>query len=325
MNPPITEAPTLFSIQHVPFGNTTEIQIRYEKTGEMVSVLPELGACLNKLVLQKNGTLFELTQCANSPDELAETKRVFRGSFLFPFPNRIKDGKYYHNQQYHQLPINFPDENNAIHGLLLNKTFQVVQEVCSEKEAILGLEYKSSGEEGYPFPFRISIELVLSASKGFGCKTIVHNEGQFELLAALGWHPYFKLGASVDECHISFPAKSELTVDQQMIPTGAKSPDLHYQNFQSLKGLSLDTCFSLEPENMHLTRLFHPGLSTTLHVWQTGGARGYNYLQLYIPADRQSIAIEPMTAAPDAFNNALGVFLMEAGDAYECSFGVYLE
>lgn len=314
----------MFTISHHSLGTQSEVRLMNIQSGEMVSVLPETGACLNLLLLSKNNQIYSLLDGAETENDLSRTKDKFCGSFLFPFPNRVKDGKYYNEGVFHQLPVNFAHENNAIHGLLLNKKFTITQEVCTNTEAILGLEYKSSGEEGFPYPFRISIEFVLSSSKGFGCKTIIRNESQFIMPAAVGWHPYFKLGA-VDDCQISFPAKTELTVDRQMIPTGARNPEFYFEDFQPLRDKNFDTCFGLNKENMHLIRLFNPSLSVVMNLWQEGGNKGFNYLQVYTPPDRGSIALEPMTAAPDAFNNSLGLYLMEAGDSCECSFGVYLE
>ncbi|MBP7939993.1 MAG: hypothetical protein KAZ20_02525, partial [Sediminibacterium sp.] len=37
----------------------------------------------------------------------------------------------------------------------------------------------------------------------------------------------------------------------------------------------------------------------------------YPYLQLYTPVDRQSIAIENLSGAPNCFNNKMGLQLVE--------------
>jgi aldose 1-epimerase len=39
----------------------------------------------------------------------------------------------------------------------------------------------------------------------------------------------------------------------------------------------------------------------------------YPYLQLYTPPHRESIAIENLSAAPDAFNNGMGLINLEPG------------
>jgi aldose 1-epimerase len=43
--------------------------------------------------------------------------------------------------------------------------------------------------------------------------------------------------------------------------------------------------------------------------------KSYPYLQIYTPDHRKSIAIENLSAAPDAFNNGLGLKVLEPGEA----------
>jgi aldose 1-epimerase len=41
--------------------------------------------------------------------------------------------------------------------------------------------------------------------------------------------------------------------------------------------------------------------------------RNYPYLQLYTPPSRDALSIENLSAAPDAFNNGLGLTILEPG------------
>ena len=42
--------------------------------------------------------------------------------------------------------------------------------------------------------------------------------------------------------------------------------------------------------------------------------KNYPILQIYIPPQRQSIAIENLSGAPDNFNNGMGLLLLAPGD-----------
>ena len=44
----------------------------------------------------------------------------------------------------------------------------------------------------------------------------------------------------------------------------------------------------------------------------------------YIPPDRSSIALEPMTCKANAFNNGDGLITLAPGESFEGSFGVYV-
>ena len=50
-----------------------------------------------------------------------------------------------------------------------------------------------------------------------------------------------------------------------------------------------------------------------------------NYLQIYTPASRDCIAIEPMTCAANAFNNGMGTISLKAGEKKSVAYGVYLK
>jgi aldose 1-epimerase len=41
----------------------------------------------------------------------------------------------------------------------------------------------------------------------------------------------------------------------------------------------------------------------------------YPYLQIFIPNHRKSIAIENLSAAPDAFNNGIGLKVLAPGES----------
>jgi aldose 1-epimerase len=43
--------------------------------------------------------------------------------------------------------------------------------------------------------------------------------------------------------------------------------------------------------------------------------RSYPYLQIYTPDHRKSIAIENLSAAPDAFNNGMGLKVLSPNEA----------
>jgi aldose 1-epimerase len=50
----------------------------------------------------------------------------------------------------------------------------------------------------------------------------------------------------------------------------------------------------------------------------------YNYVVLYIPPDRNSIAVEPMTSSIDAFNNKEGLIILKPEEFWSASMGFSL-
>jgi len=45
-------------------------------------------------------------------------------------------------------------------------------------------------------------------------------------------------------------------------------------------------------------------------------ASSYPYLQIYTPPHRDSIAIENLSSAPDAFNNRIGLIIAKPNEKY---------
>ena len=66
-------------------------------------------------------------------------------------------------------------------------------------------------------------------------------------------------------------------------------------------------CFDFsQPQPLCTLTHPHKGVSVEFHP-----ERSYPYLQVYTPDHRQSIAIENLSAAPDAFNNRMGLVTLE--------------
>jgi aldose 1-epimerase len=128
-----------------------------------------------------------------------------------------------------------------------------------------------------------------------------------------GWHPYFTLGKKIDDLQIEFQSKTMVQFDDEMIPTGKL---IAFKEFCSLKKLgdtTFDNCFELNfAECQPLCVLRNKDRKIEVQI---SPDKSYPYLQLYIPPDRNSIAIENLSSVPDAFNNKMGERVLESGDS----------
>jgi aldose 1-epimerase len=100
--------------------------------------------------------------------------------------------------------------------------------------------------------------------------------------------------------------------DAGLIPTGKLSP---YQEFGSLKKIGtteFDHCFTVNfAECAPLCVLRDTSTKLQLEIYPD---RSYPYLQVYTPPHRNSIAIENLSAIPDAFNNGTGLQVLAPGE-----------
>jgi aldose 1-epimerase len=126
-----------------------------------------------------------------------------------------------------------------------------------------------------------------------------------------GWHPYFSFGGSIDELQLEFQSKEMVEFNEALVPTGKLLP---YQEFGALKKIgaaAFDNCFTVNfVECQPLCVLRDPVKKLQLEIFP---GTTYPYLQLYTPPHRKSIAIENLSAVPDAFNNGMGLQVLSPG------------
>ena len=142
-------------------------------------------------------------------------------------------------------------------------------------------------------------------------ETTVTNLSPERIPIADGWHPYFSLGGKADDWLLTLDARETLAFDKALVPTGARIRFDHFSSTTRIDSVALDHCFLLE---------FHPGRPACTLFNPVNGAtlsffpdKTYPYLQIYTPDDRNSIAIENLSAAPDCLNNGLGLIILEPG------------
>lgn len=341
-----------FQITKGPFGPLptgaeplTEYLLEHTETGEFITVIPEFGGILRRLVLRKGHDLFALLKAPDSPQALLADE-TYASALLAPFPSRVRHGVYRFNGKDYALPMNEVSRDNALHGFVHGRVFTVIGETITDVSAKLTLRYEHPGDAvGYPFPFSLTVnyELIQGDQLRLGshyaedrmCALRVsyelRNTGVAPCPAAFGWHPYFMFSEeSIDDMTLSLPARSAVTLDASMIPNG-RGPLCNAETL-TLRDVQLDTPFAIEPTGIPadaepFAEVLLASLKTgaRLLVGQQTGPGKLNYLVCYTPGRRDSIAIEPQTANVDAFNNGEGLAVLAPGDALSGTIWVRLD
>ena len=314
----------IMRITKEPFGQFKEYVLTNPEMGEALYILPEYGGIIRKMTLQKNGHLHHIICIADNPEQLLETMNAYPSAHLFPWGNRVRDGKYSFQGIDYQLSINEIAFNNAIHGFVSFANFEVIEEKVDEVEAILTLRYNYKATQfGFPFPFVLDIQHIFSFDEGLEINYFIKNTGQKAMPMVLGWHPYFKIeGETADDWQIDLPATHQYKSDSQMI--SADKVEVDFKGTMDLKGRTLDAVFAVEPSSKVEAKLHSPKKNMTINIWQEGLKGGFSYMVVYIPPTRDCIAIEPMTGNTDAFNSNDGLLILEAGKTFEIGCGVYI-
>lgn len=316
-----------------PFLITTEEQNGYSLliiknllTNEYLSVIPELGARLKDLFLRSGENIISLLR-SYDPAKLESRDDLFTNAKLFPFAGRIKNGKYVFENKEYILPINYPEENNACHGFVFDKKFDLVNTIINEEYGACTFRYYYNYfQAGYPFKTEIEITYKLAIKDGLTCETKIINNSDSSIPVMDGWHHYFELGCPVDNLKMRIEPSELISVDLQNIPNGKTKIFDEFSSLTRIDGKHFDNCFKLNCGNGRVTtQIFSEEHNTQLNIWQETGMNKYNYVVIYTPADRKSIAIEPMTSNVNSFNNHEGLIVLAPCEELEMNYGIYID
>ncbi|UTF58718.1 aldose 1-epimerase [Gilvimarinus sp. DA14] len=287
-----------------------------------LSLEPGYGGMINELIVPTlHGARnviagIERSECASNPG--------YRGAVLFPFPNRLRDGRYHFGGRELMFAVNEADLNNALHGFLHRTPAKVAKQTTAGDISSATLVYAVDGSEpGYPFKAEVRMVYQLSAEGALRVEMMVENLDSQPIPVGLGWHPYYTLGESIDNCSLQLPEVERVLVDARLLPTGERVVDSRFHAAVNLAGVELDNCFVLGPEATQASAVFaSESGGFGLQLWQQTGPRGLNFMQVYTSPDRKSLAVEPMSCGIDAFNTGEGLVVIKPGQVYSGVFGV---
>ncbi|MGY5351999.1 aldose epimerase family protein [Wenyingzhuangia sp. IMCC45533] len=227
-------------------------------------------------------------------------ENTYASSILFPFANRIKDGKYNYKGQEFQLECNEGNLNNALHGLLHHKNFELISEELTANQAEVTLSYTETElAHGFPYLYSVQVKYTLTANSldlEFGVK----NEDDKSFPFTLGWHPYF-LSGDLSKSSLEFESTKTVAFDERMITKNVIEGEVAMP-FE-IKDQELDNCYALQSG----TVMFN----TPNYKMEINSTAKENFFQMYTPPVANTIALEPVTGISDSFNNQMGLQELE--------------
>tara|TARA_R110000787_G_scaffold129264_2_gene241082 strand:- start:8411 stop:9280 length:870 start_codon:yes stop_codon:yes gene_type:complete len=265
-----------------------------------------LGGSLQNLILNKNVIIKGLHPLKYDAS--------YASAILFPFVNRVKEGTYKFMQKEYKLAINLKEENNAIHGLVYNKEFNIVHQEVTEKSATISIEYVEN-ERALGFPFYYTLLLTYTLTNNtLTLKVKVKNMDTHPFPFNIGWHPYFT-SSNLYESFLSFKSEQKLTFNEVMIPVKIK--DINMDEDMQIKDKKLDDCYILKTNTV--------GFKTPDYSIKINSSSEKNYIQLYTPKLENTIAIEPTTGVSNSFNNKIGLQILEKEETYNVQWTINLQ
>ena len=229
-----------------------------------------------------------------------------RGQLLMPWPNRIRDGVYTFGGAEHRLALTEPSRHNASHGLARWAAWSL-EELTGNS---VSLGYRLMAQTGYPWTVDLHVLYDLSADGLTVTQTATNMSGSAAPYAQ-GAHPYLVAGSGpVDAWELTLPSATRLLVDERLLPVGRTGVDGTAYDFrtpQPVAGTVLNDAFTdlaRDADGIATVTLRDPATGHGCELWVD---ERHRWLQLYTADDtaapRCSLAVEPMTAPPDAFRS----------------------
>ncbi|WP_034041388.1 aldose 1-epimerase [Wocania ichthyoenteri] len=286
----------MYSIKHYKEENVLEL--KSSDTSFYAKIYLNEGASLQELTLSNKPIIVSLEPLVYS--------NTYASAILFPFANRIKDGAYVFNKTHYQLHTNNESENNALHGLVYDKAFKIINHKENNDSISIKLEYKENKlAKGFPFTYSIQLEYVFTRDS-LDLIVLVKNTSAESFPFTLGWHPYF-LSANLYESSLEFSSREKLILGERNITTGTESiTDVKIFNIEDKK---LDDCWALSRGTIKF--------NTPEYQFLLKSSEENNFLQVYTPPKENIIAIEPTTGVSNSFNNQIGLKVLEPNASYK--------
>jgi aldose 1-epimerase len=251
------------------------------------------------------------------------------GAVLAPWPNRVRGGRWILDGRPQQLAITEPEAGNALHGLLAATPFAVVARTPSE----VRFAAQVRSPQGYPFDLDVLVTYRL-ARDGVDSAIRVVNRSPRAAPVAVGVHPYLRVGpATADDLLLRVDAERTLALGDddlplEQFPVGGTRFDLRKPT--PLAGAPAHAAFTALHLHRGRVRLELTDRSTrrTVEVWADPRFR---WAQLYVTnalpgigPGQVAVALEPMTAPPDALNSGIDLAWLGAESRWELAWGIRL-
>lgn len=247
------------------------------------------------------------------------------GIVLVPWPNRVRDGRWTHDGEELELALTERKLGNALHGLLRFADYEVREQTA----ASVTLGALVPQQHGWPFLLDTWVRYE-ARPDGLTVTHGVANLGDQRAPYAVGTHPFGRIGdVPVEDLTLTVAAATYFDVDERLNPIAERPVDgtrFDLRGGVRVGDLDLDTAFGGVTHREGASLWLTAPDGATLELVQDVD---WGYVQVFttdiFPRDGvrgRAVAIEPMTAPPDALNSGQGLQWIEPGATSEGTWGL---
>jgi aldose 1-epimerase len=280
------------------------------------SFVPELNMVC--CALRHDG--IELLELRRGLEIYAEAGKTMGIPLLYPWANRLD--RFGYEAAGRAIDLSRDDariprdsEGLPIHGVLPSLLRWEVTDGGEASSAAARLLW-SSPELLELFPYRHEVRLAVTVDDGeLTIATEVRANHGDPVPVSFGYHPYLRLPEAPREAwDVELGASRRIVLDDRSIPTGERAP-LSERRI-TLGRTSWDDAFDglLEPARF--------GVAAAGRKITVTFRAGYDFAQVFAPAEQRFICFEPMTATANALNSGDGLRIVAPGGEHRSEFTV---
>ena len=299
-------------------------------TGSSARIATHLGFNCFDFTAQMNGD--EQITVIDAAEGFADGDKAPSHSgipLLFPFPNRIRGGRYSWEGKDYELPeslVGYEGAGNAIHGFCLDRPWRVISQTDSSVTAVFRIS--EDAPERLPlWPTDGEIEICYSLNNAcLRADIIVRNPTDVPLPWGFGTHAYFRLPLAVAsepaKCTVFAPVSKRWELEG-CLPTGriVDPPEA---------GRLLDSPYfgNLKLDDVYTAVASDDGVVECRIIDETSGVQviqrcddSFREIVAFTPPWTTAVCLEPYTCTTDAINLQqqgidAGLRILTPGDAW---------
>ncbi len=259
-----------------------------------------------------DGILCDVMAHPHSLSDVASAPSHWGNPVLFPFPNRIRGGKF----EFDGKTVDLHDtaaRGNAIHGLVMKRSWQVAHAGADDDSAWVRAVASTADLpdilDHWPFPFTFALTYRLKDG-ALHIEAEATNTGVVPMPMGYGIHPYFNIpfvqGSSRADYDVLVPASGRWILDESTVPTGEVRPvsgDRDVRSYRPVEHLTFDDVYTgLDRDgDWSICRLRDRRVGLE---FQVRSDRTFREMVVFTPPWHSAICFEPYTCTTDAFNLA---------------------
>jgi aldose 1-epimerase len=285
---------------------STSLRIVDPVSGACAVIAPHLGW---------NCIAFEVEQAGQRVSVIDSPEDVLTGTYrpssfgipiLFPFPNRIRNGRFHWEGRDYDVPLQ-PGQPHAIHGFCYDRPWRVVDQQPDQVTGQFQLSVDDPARRHcWPADFILEVRYRVAENR-LECQFRITNPDSVPLPWGLGTHAYFRLPfgkGGPESCEFSAPVSEQWELCE-CLPTGRRLP---VENQASIRqgvafgSQAFDDVFTGWESDGGTVRNTVVDTAAGIQLSQICDQEYFREVVVFTPPGRAAVCLEPYTCVTDAIN-----------------------